>query len=157
MVGAVIMESSGDDGGTGGAGGGSSRQRPSHVSSWLSAKAWDQLLAYEGTLGPPFAGLCDSVEEQPKVWKVKERINLLQNTYHTSIGPVMSIIDISRCISFPPSTLCWFPWPGFFFRLVYCFGESRLHTLESDNLYLVCSFCFSTHKAVFEKRATVAL
>lgn len=36
----------------------------------MSAKAWDQLLAYEATLGAAFAGLPAAVESAPADWKV---------------------------------------------------------------------------------------
>lgn len=45
----------------------------------MSAKAWDQLLAYEATLGEAFAGLPAAVESAPGDWKVtseREKKNL---------------------------------------------------------------------------------
>ncbi|CAM9936766.1 unnamed protein product [Ectocarpus sp. 6 AP-2014] len=62
LVGAVVMEAD--------AAGGAARQKPSSL-PWMSAKAWDQLLAYEATLGPAFAGLPAAVEAAPGDWKAK--------------------------------------------------------------------------------------
>lgn len=53
-------------------GGGTARSKPSSV-PWMSAKAWDQLLAYEATLGTAFAGLPSAVEASPGDWKVSTR------------------------------------------------------------------------------------
>lgn len=68
MVGAVVMESSGDSDASEGGGVGT-RSKPASL-SWLSTKAWEQLLAYEATLGAPFAGLPDAVERAAEEWKV---------------------------------------------------------------------------------------
>lgn len=67
MVGAVAMDS-GDDAGDGGGAGGA-RPKPANL-PWLSAKAWDQVLAYQATLGPPFAGLPEAIESASTAWKV---------------------------------------------------------------------------------------
>lgn len=75
MVGAVTMETSGDENGGGGSGsgrdGGAARPKPSNL-PWLSGKAWDQLLAYEATLGPAFEGLPAAVSLSANEWKVTE-------------------------------------------------------------------------------------
>lgn len=68
MVGAVVMESSADDDGGGGNSGASRPKAPSL--DWMSGKAWDQLLAYESTLGAPFEGLPDAVVAESSIWKV---------------------------------------------------------------------------------------
>lgn len=74
MVGAVAMDTSGDGNGggggsEGGGGGGSARPKPANL-PWLSSKAWDQLLAYEATLGPAFDGLPSAVASAADAWKV---------------------------------------------------------------------------------------
>lgn len=71
MVGALVMESSGDGGGAHAGGEGESERCKPASLSWLSVKAWDQLMAYEATLGKPFAGLPDAIESAPDVWKVR--------------------------------------------------------------------------------------
>lgn len=70
------MEASADsavDGSAKGEGGGggdtASRSKPPNL-PWLSAKAWVQLLAYEATLGAPFAGLPGAIERASGEWKV---------------------------------------------------------------------------------------
>lgn len=68
------METSGDDaadgsGGGSGLGGAALRSKPPNL-PWLSTKAWDQLLAYEGTFGAPFTGLPSAVESASGEWKV---------------------------------------------------------------------------------------
>lgn len=50
-------------------GGGSARPKPPSL-PWMSTKAWDQLLAYEATLGSAFAGLPAALESAPADWKV---------------------------------------------------------------------------------------
>lgn len=45
----------------------------------MSAKSWDQLLAYEATLGPAFAGVASAVESAPGEWKVKWYIDDCHN------------------------------------------------------------------------------
>lgn len=76
MVGAVAPDTSSDgNGGGGGSGsggdGGVSRPKPVNL-PWLSGKAWDQLLAYEATLGPAFSGLPTAVASSADAWKVME-------------------------------------------------------------------------------------
>lgn len=75
MVGAVAMETSGDGNGSGGSGGGGDGRnvRPKPVNlPWLSGKSWDQLLAYEATLGPAFNGLPAAVASSADAWKVTD-------------------------------------------------------------------------------------
>lgn len=84
MVGAVVVESSGDEDGTGGAGGG---VRPKAASlPWLSPKAWDQLLAYEATLGASFAGLPDAVASESAAWKVVDYALLVVGVFVIDLG-----------------------------------------------------------------------
>eukprot|EP00752_Nemacystus_decipiens_P017827 g15983.t1 len=66
LVGAVVMEASGNDD----AAGASARPKPSTL-PWMSTKAWDQLLAYEATLGAAFTGLPAALESAPADWKAK--------------------------------------------------------------------------------------
>lgn len=71
MVGALVVESSGEGSGAH-AGGecGGERCKPASL-AWLSVKAWDQLMVYEATLGGPFGGLTDAIESAPDAWKVQ--------------------------------------------------------------------------------------
>lgn len=75
MVGAVVMDSSTEvtsetEKKEGSGGGSAARSKPLAL-SWLPAKSWDQLLAYEATLGPSFEGLPRAIESAPEAWKVK--------------------------------------------------------------------------------------
>lgn len=71
MVGALVIESSGDgDGAHAGGEAESERCKPASL-SWLSVKAWDQLMSYEASLGDAFAGLPDAIESAPDAWKVR--------------------------------------------------------------------------------------
>ncbi|CAM9370487.1 unnamed protein product [Discosporangium mesarthrocarpum] len=45
---------------------------------WLSVKAWEQVLAYEATLGKEFGGLADAMASAPGNWKAR---------YHDSESP----------------------------------------------------------------------
>lgn len=73
MVGAVVMESTGNEAADGAGGGGAARSKPAEL-SWLSVKSWDQLLAYEATLGTAFAGLPGAIESASQDWKVKQLV-----------------------------------------------------------------------------------
>ena len=89
LVGALVTEPSGEDGGADGGGTGA-ESKPENL-TWLSVKAWDQLLAYEATLGDAFAGLPYAIESMPHSWKVhsstRRRLNaefdLAQPLYRT--------------------------------------------------------------------------
>lgn len=91
MVGAVAVETSGDGNGGGGSGegdGGTARPKPANL-PWLSGKAWDQLLAYEATLGPAFDGLPAAVASSAEAWKVRLKLDKIKGNISFDVWRVV--------------------------------------------------------------------